>query len=97
MHFTKLSLCTVAFFGAAVSAGASLNQCTSGTTQFSKGLGDWTEERGLSDGWEITEEGLVMKLEAPKKIVRMTNASDSGIVYIVIVQTHMYGFSSEYK
>lgn len=82
MYISNLSLCAAAIFCAVVSA-ASLNQCTSGTTKFSEGLGDWTEERGLTNGWEVTNDGLVMTLEAPKKIVRMTNSSDSGMIYSI--------------
>lgn len=82
MYISNLSLCAAAIFGAVVSA-ASLNQCTSGTTKFSEGLGGWTEERGLTNGWEITNNGLVMTLEAPKKIVRMTNSSDNGMIYSI--------------
>lgn len=77
MYLSCLSLCAVALFGA-VASGATLNQCISGTTKFSEGLGDWTEERGLTTGWKITDKGLVMTLEAPKKVVRMTNSSDNG-------------------
>ncbi|KAI8641533.1 glycosyl hydrolases family 16-domain-containing protein [Parasitella parasitica] len=74
------SLFSIALFGTVVSA-ASLNNCTSGTTTFSNGLGHWAEERGLSNGWKITNEGLVMTLEAPKQIVRMTNSSDNNNPY----------------
>ncbi|KAL0145045.1 glycoside hydrolase family 16 protein [Mucor lusitanicus] len=81
MYISNLSLCAVALFGAVASAATTLNQCTSGTTKFSEGLGDWTEERGLTNGWKITDQGLVMTLEAPKKIVRMTNSSDNNNPY----------------
>ncbi|GAN11318.1 glycoside hydrolase [Mucor ambiguus] len=80
MYISNLSLCAVALFGAVASA-ATLNKCTSGTTNFSKGLGGWTEERNLTSGWKITDQGLVMTLEAPKQIVRMTNSSDSNNPY----------------
>ena len=82
LNVSNLSLCAVAIFFTIVSA-TGLNQCTSGTTKFSKGLGDWAEERGLTNGWKITNDGLVMTLEAPKKIVRMTNSSDSGMIYSI--------------
>ncbi|KAK4520686.1 uncharacterized protein ATC70_006564 [Mucor velutinosus] len=80
MYISNLSLCAVALFGAVASA-ATLNQCTSGTTEFSKGLGNWNEQGGLTNGWKITNEGLVMTLEAPKQIVRMTNSSDNNNPY----------------
>ncbi|CEP16946.1 hypothetical protein [Parasitella parasitica] len=70
----------IALLGSLVSA-ANLNKCTSGTTTFSHGVGNWAEERGLSNGWKVTNEGLVLTLEAPKKIVRMTNSSDNNNPY----------------
>ncbi|KAL9558117.1 hypothetical protein MBANPS3_001066 [Mucor bainieri] len=80
MYISNLSLCAVALFGAVASA-ATLNRCSSGTTVFSNGLGHWTEERNLTSGWKITNQGLVMSLEAPKELVRLTNASDSNLPY----------------
>lgn len=78
MYISNLSLCAVALFGAVASA-ATLNQCSSGTTKFSEGLGGWTEERNMTKGWKITDQGLVMTLEPPAKFVRMTNSSDGSM------------------
>ncbi|CAO0801048.1 unnamed protein product [Mucor circinelloides] len=80
MYISNISLCAVALFSAVASA-ATLNQCSSGTTKFSEGLGSWTEERNMTKGWKITDQGLVMTLEPPAKFVRMTNSSDGNLPY----------------
>ncbi|KAI8094674.1 concanavalin A-like lectin/glucanase domain-containing protein [Thamnidium elegans] len=81
MYLAKLTLATVVFLGfaqnlLAAPASKKLNKCTSGTTLFKDGLGDWTEESGATSSWKIIDSGLQLVLDAPKEIIQKTNASD---------------------
>lgn len=84
MYLFKLSLGVIVLLGLAQTifaapANKKLNKCTSGTTLFKDGLGDWSEESGATSSWKITDSGLQLILDAPENIVRKTNASDSGM------------------
>ncbi|KAI9476186.1 MAG: concanavalin A-like lectin/glucanase domain-containing protein [Benjaminiella poitrasii] len=83
MYLPKIALCAFALLGASQTLYAALlNKCKNLNTDFTDGLGSyWSEESGSKSGWEITDEGLVMTLSAPKQIVRMTNSSDNDNPY----------------
>lgn len=51
--------------------------CRSYHTDFTKSIDGWTEVRGATKTWEVTPEGLKLKLLRPERFNRLIDTSSS--------------------